>query len=165
MQKVISLLQPWAQLTVTPNPQTGQAEKRIETRSWPTNYRGRLAIHASKSPRDIKRLGGQEHFKDALYPYFAPNFSGAIYPITLTWTETENMVAPIWLPLGAIVGHVRLVDCIQMTAAWIETIGKKERAFGHYEVGRWAWLLADAELLPQPIPARGRLGIWDWEEE
>lgn len=39
--KVISLLQPWATLAVI-------GQKKIETRSWSTKYRGPLLIHASK---------------------------------------------------------------------------------------------------------------------
>jgi activating signal cointegrator 1 len=39
--KAITLTQPWATLVAI-------GAKRIETRSWPTNYRGPLAIHAAK---------------------------------------------------------------------------------------------------------------------
>jgi hypothetical protein len=37
--KAITLIQPWASLILAQH-------KRIETRSWPSNYRGPLAIHA-----------------------------------------------------------------------------------------------------------------------
>lgn len=39
--KVITLIQPWATLVAL-------GEKKIETRSWSTNFRGRIAIHAGK---------------------------------------------------------------------------------------------------------------------
>lgn len=39
--KAISLWQPWATLVAID-------AKRFETRSWKTNYRGLLAIHAAK---------------------------------------------------------------------------------------------------------------------
>lgn len=39
--KAITLIQPWASLIV-------DGRKKIETRSWPTSYRGLLAIHAGK---------------------------------------------------------------------------------------------------------------------
>lgn len=39
--RAISLLQPWATLVAL-------GAKRRETRSWPTRYRGPIAIHASK---------------------------------------------------------------------------------------------------------------------
>jgi activating signal cointegrator 1 len=40
--KAISICQPWATLIVI-------GAKRFETRSWKTDYRGILAIHASKT--------------------------------------------------------------------------------------------------------------------
>jgi hypothetical protein len=46
MMKAISLYQPWAALMVS-------GLKRIETRSWSTNYRGLLLIHAA-----LKELPG-----------------------------------------------------------------------------------------------------------
>jgi activating signal cointegrator 1 len=39
--KAISLWQPWATLIAL-------GEKKFETRSWLTNYRGQIAIHAAK---------------------------------------------------------------------------------------------------------------------
>ena len=39
--KVITLIQPWATLIML-------QEKKIETRSWSTNIRGEIAIHAGK---------------------------------------------------------------------------------------------------------------------
>lgn len=38
-----------------------------------------------------------------------------------------------------------------------------ERPFGHFGPGRWAWLLSEVERFDEPIPARGRQGIWTWE--
>ena len=55
--KAISLWQPWASLCVLPGP-NGRAVKTIETRSWPTKYRGPLAVHAAKrEPDQALRLG------------------------------------------------------------------------------------------------------------
>ena len=39
--KAITVLQPWAWLLAT-------GKKRCETRSWKTNYRGEILIHAGK---------------------------------------------------------------------------------------------------------------------
>jgi hypothetical protein len=39
--KALTLTQPWATLVAI-------GAKTIETRSWPTSYRGPLAIHAAK---------------------------------------------------------------------------------------------------------------------
>ena len=34
---------------------------------------------------------------------------------------------------------------------------------GHYEVGRYAWILEDVEII-EPIKAKGKLGIWNFEK-
>ena len=41
--KVLTIREPWASLI-------GEQIKIIETRSWPTNYRGELYIHAGVAP-------------------------------------------------------------------------------------------------------------------
>jgi hypothetical protein len=38
-----------------------------------------------------------------------------------------------------------------------------ERSFGDYTPGRYAWILTNIKPLPAPIPAKGALGLWDWE--
>ncbi|KXG09931.1 hypothetical protein AT864_01491 [Anoxybacillus sp. P3H1B] len=40
--KAITIKQPWATLIAL-------GEKKFETRSWKTNYRGKIAIHAGKT--------------------------------------------------------------------------------------------------------------------
>ena len=32
---------------------------------------------------------------------------------------------------------------------------------GHYEIGRYAWVLDDIEII-DPIPAKGKLSIWNY---
>jgi hypothetical protein len=39
---------------------------------------------------------------------------------------------------------------------------EQEKCFGNYDPGRWGWMLADVELLPKPVPAKGSLSLWDW---
>jgi activating signal cointegrator 1 len=58
--KGLSLWQPWAQLVAI-------GAKKIETRSWGTDYRGPLAIHATKAfPASAKNLCMGTPFMDAL---------------------------------------------------------------------------------------------------
>jgi hypothetical protein len=40
-------------------------------------------------------------------------------------------------------------------------ITEREWAFGDYGVGRYGWLLANLQVLPEPVPCRGALGLWD----
>jgi len=42
--RALTILQPWAHLIAT-------GEKLVENRTWATNYRGLLGIHAGRSPR------------------------------------------------------------------------------------------------------------------
>src|ERR1700744_118543 len=58
--KALTLTQPWASLVAL-------QEKRIETRSWLTAYRGELVIHAAKGfPADCKELCGDEPFRTSV---------------------------------------------------------------------------------------------------
>jgi len=36
--------------------------------------------------------------------------------------------------------------------------------FGHWAPGGWAWELADPQPLAEPIPAKGKQGVWEWKE-
>jgi len=35
--------------------------------------------------------------------------------------------------------------------------------YGDFRPGRWAWLLADIKPLDEPVPAKGKQGIWEWD--
>ena len=129
--KVLSLTEPYATLIKN-------GTKAIETRSWKTNYRGRLYIHASmtriqKSVRENKEL--------------------------MELVDINN------LNYGKIICSCDLVDCIEMTDEFIEKIkkNKKEYICGGYEVGRFAWILENIEVLDNPIWAKGHLGIWNMD--
>ena len=39
----------------------------------------------------------------------------------------------------------------------------EQRPFGDFIPGRYAWLLTDVQPLAEPIPAKGRQGLWGWE--
>lgn len=127
--KAISILQPWASLIAI-------GVKHIETRTWKTDYRGALAIHASKGFRD-----------EARSLCFDPTFARYIrFP----------------LPLGCIIAICRLGEVYPISASdWIPS---KERPFGDYTPGRYGWMLEDIHALAEPIPIKGRLRLWDWDE-
>ncbi|GAA0361169.1 hypothetical protein GCM10009540_96120 [Streptomyces turgidiscabies] len=38
-----------------------------------------------------------------------------------------------------------------------------EYYFGDYSDGRFAWELTEVKQLPQPIPAKGKQRLWNWE--
>ena len=127
--KVLSLTEPYATLIKN-------GIKTIETRSWKTNYRGRLYIHASSTtiPKDYREN-----------------------------KELMSLVDINKLNYGNIICFCELTDCIEMTCNFIEEIRKNrtECISGVYAPGRYAWILKDIVALDQPIPAKGHLGIWE----
>ena len=133
----LTLRQPWASLVAL-------EAKRIETRSWRTSYRGWLAIHAGKTLSKAERLlCEQEPFRAALLR-------------DTTLDSTHPLAAQ--LPRGCVIAVARFDSCLPMET--IEPPDEPERSFGDYAPGRYAWYLSHIHRLPQPIPARGALGLW-----
>ncbi len=129
--KVLSLTEPYATLIK-------EKKKSIETRSWKTNYRGELYIHASSTK------------------------------IPKEWKEKKELMALIddkTLNFGNIICKCNLVDCIYMTKDYIENMKKnnyQEFICGVYEEGRYAWILENVISLTEPLKAKGKLGIWNF---
>jgi hypothetical protein len=139
--KTLTLLQPWATLVAL-------EAKRIETRSWFTSYRGPLAIHAAKRmPKAAISLCWQAPFRTALE---AGGYSAGDCPAT----------NPFGLPLGAVIAVVVLIDVQHITLEYRPA--QPEYSFGDYTPGRFAWILRDVHRLPEPVQAKGRLGLWEW---
>lgn len=131
--KVLSLTEPCATLIK-------EKKKLVETRSWKTNYRGELYIHASatKIPKD--------------------------------WREDKefmDLVKDTPLNYGKIICKCKLVDCIYMTEEYVEKMRNNHQEYicGKYEVGRYAWVLEDIIPLEDAISVKGHLGIWSYEGE
>lgn len=118
--------------------------KRYETRPRRTNIRGRVAVHAGKT-----------------------RLMQAIMKMGLSGLEIWEMRAAVLfkkdLPLGAVVGTVEIVDCIPVEDV-VDSLTEQERALGDYSPGRWAWVLKNPVMFDTPIPARGKQGWWNWEE-
>jgi hypothetical protein len=145
--KAISLLQPWASLVAV-------GAKRIETRSWPTRYRGPLAIHASKkwAPYQTTYLNIWE-----IQTGLAPLTGKPLDLSRLSWPGVEDK----HLPLGVVLAVCNLVDCIPTENLTQGQIGT-DRPFGDFSLGRYGWILDNVKPLSRPIPAKGNLGLWDW---
>jgi activating signal cointegrator 1 len=140
--KALSLAQPYATLVAL-------GQKRIETRSWTTRYRGRLAIHASgRMPKENIALCSQPPFRAALEAggYIASSAASNSFD----------------LPMGAVLAIVTLVDVQRISTE--NTPGEPEYAFGDYTPGRYAWFLEDVCRLPEPIPAKGKLSLFTLED-
>ena len=130
--RILTLKEPFATLILN-------NVKKIETRSWRTNYRGELYIHAGiKKPK---------------YDYKSDEF--------------KKIADKYEYKPGYILCKCNLVDCIEMTEEYIDDIKKNhyiDYICGDFKVGRFAWILDDVEII-EPIKAKGRLGIWHFNEK
>lgn len=108
--------------------------KRYETRSWSTKHRGPVLIHAGKSVwgPDAVRFGLELHHSGLL----PSRLSG--------------------LPRGAIIAIAELVDVVPS-----EMVERDDLVSGPFLPAAFAWRLAAVRILPEFIPWRGRLGLWD----
>jgi hypothetical protein len=125
--KAISLWQPWASLWLSPL-------KVHETRHWPTDFRGWLAVHATK--RLVSDVG--EELDELCVAQF-----GAM------WRRT--------LPRGAILGAVHLVDCAPTE---IIVPSADDLECGDFSYGRYGWKRDEWKRLPEPVPYIGRQGFF-----
>lgn len=134
--RALTVKQPWASLLVA-------GIKTIENRSWTTNYRGPLAIHAGQGVERNAR---------------------AMIERSLGWPLAEDDVERYrlgeTLPAGAIVGVVELLDVVpveQVTAPIDQP----------WRIGPYCWLVRPLrEYAPREMPRLpGKLGLWHWESD
>lgn len=145
--KAITLYQPWASLLVA-------GVKRYETRSWPTKYRGPLAIHAAQCCVKLPPLWGPDHNMTLLN---VPEVVEACVQAGLP-TDLD------WFPYGAMVGEVWLTN-VRLTAVQHSTpLRPIEMYLGDFSAGRYAWECVEHRRYETPVPARGHQRIWNWEE-
>jgi hypothetical protein len=153
--KAISLWQSWASLIVT-------GAKKIETRSWRTNVRGTVAIHATKKVTiEAIKLLATEVFQQGLKSLLPKNMKSIIME---------------FLPRGAIIGTVEIIGCLLIVTndelneiayldngkQWVE-VGGNEYHYGDYTPDRYAWMLTNPVIFDKPIPAKGSQGFWNWD--
>jgi hypothetical protein len=177
----LSLHQPWASAVAL-------GVKTVETRSWSTNYRGPLLIHAtSRRPRDIWR-----HESDEDWPIWIDHIA-----LSGCWQADEGDDG--WWryqfngPLGALIAMCDLVAVAPVPTAESEavdwyttppgvrdrgwgiahdssvepddpdwrfyTVDESQRPLGDFTYGRFMWLLDNIEPI-EPKPYRGRQRLW-----
>lgn len=132
--KTISIHQPWAQLIIL-------GLKQYETRNYPIQHRGPLAIHATKS-REFETL------------FFDPAF--------LPWLEAWGYNSPADLAYGAVLGTVNLLSVHVSNECQPNAF---ERAWGDWSKGRFVWKLELVERFERPVTVQGQRGLWEWEPE
>lgn len=144
MLKALSIKQPWASLIA-------HGIKDIENRTWKTNYRGRIFIHAS--------------FRPAFISGYVQNL-----PVGF-WTglreAQKHLLLNSFQDKGAIIGEVDIVDCVEdHPSIWAE---KTERIF-NINSGKFLpkssvynWVLANPVLYDEPIlNVKGKLSFWEF---
>jgi len=131
VDRALSLTQPWATLMAID-------AKRVETRAWNTNYRGWIAIHASKGfPMECRNLCYSSPFGLAM----------------------ANCISPDDLPLGQILAVTEIVES-RRTEHVGASLSEQEIALGDYSPGRYAIFTRGVRRLKQPITIKGALSIW-----
>lgn len=134
--KALSLWQPWATLIAI-------GAKQWETRSWNTQYRGDVLIHASKNESALD-VCSQSPFCAALVAAGYPN-------------------ARRDLPRGKALCVAELV-AVLTTEEVRGSISTMERDFGNYANGRYAWKFENIRRLIHPFDLRGQQGLWELDE-
>ncbi len=124
--KALTICQPYAQLIV-------RSEKRVENRSWSTNYRGPIAIHAGKS-RDWLSEDDEARFHFLHDP----------------------------LVFSAVLGTATLIDCLHIDRIERGEYDRRHpwlRTHEHTE-GTWCWVLDHIHRFRTPLPWKGAQGLW-----
>jgi hypothetical protein len=74
-------------------------------------------------------------------------------------------LAPDTLETGGVVGVVELVDILPLTAAEYETHRDEHLAGRRFREPMFGWVLASPRRLPQVVPARGRMSLFNVDLE
>ena len=152
----LSIRNPWAWAIVS-------GLKPVENRSWVTHFRGRFAVHAcgdlltAADDMDVieRYEGVLEPVAEALVAYpddFARHLGRLVY-LGPDEAFRASIAALARVPLreepGYIIGEVDLVDCVKgYKSPWSVK-------------GQWQFVLANPEIYPEPIPAKGKLNFWE----
>lgn len=161
-RRALTIWQPLASLLFLPE---GRGFwKQYETRSWKTDYRGEIWIHASaKDVREVLRsvtrqstlwyLG--EGVLRILYPDGPPPGTDWQTVVEMLRTSRDGI-----LPRKALIGTARLADCLEITEELRAKQSPRELALGNWRPGSYAWVLKDRRLLPAPLTQNGQQGLW-----
>jgi hypothetical protein len=127
--KALTICQPYAELIA-------RGDKPIENRTWPTSYRGPLAIHAGKSRAWL----GDEDEEAALYAVDVRRIAfGAVVAVA-------DLVACLPAQYPA--------DTYNWPASW------RHLSDHEHANGPWCWVLENVRRI-DPVFVRGAQGLWE----
>ena len=125
--KALSIRQPWAGLIVS-------GFKDIENRTWSTNVRGRIYIHASATwaviPTGVIQVVAER--------------------LSIRYGIAEDYLVNQLKPpqRGVIIGEVDIINCVRASESeWFD--------------GPYGFQLGNPVVYQQPIPYKGRLGFFE----
>lgn len=124
--KALTVKQPWAELIVS-------GAKDIENRTWRTNFRGRVLIHAAKIPVSSEELSA--------------------YPLPALHRELRNYsLKGSTFSVCSIIGSVEIVDCVMNhPSEWAEK-----------GVWNWV-LAKPHKYEKPILNVKGKLSLWDYD--
>lgn len=158
--KAITVKQPWASLICIQRKDNSQLGiKNIENRTWKTNFRGRILIHAGSKP-------ALEYRERSLLGFYQIGMTEQMILEANKYLNWINFLKEN----SAIIGSVEIIDCvINHPSIWAE---KSE--FSPYRVSGveneelkpiYNWVLANPILFNKPIlNVKGKLSFWEPEE-
>ena len=125
--KVLTIKQPWATLIM-------QGDKRFEFRSWKTNYRGELLIHAGK--------GIDKEAMKRLSKYIPENL------------PSEKILGKVKL-VDCIEMSTEFKEILLKENKDIYTDSSFKENYG--------WKLENVEVFDKTIETKGKLGLWEYK--
>lgn len=162
--KAITLWQPWAELMML-------GLKLFETRSWATDHRGPLAIHAAKRKVNWREVHPYVQSVLADHGYYDGgrqfNYGSIIGVGNLTGcyrtpTDREDRIAYHKKAdvecLGAVLESPTISEPIYIPPS------EPELLFGDYSPGRFAWHMPDVRAI-KPVECGGAQRLWTIPEE
>jgi hypothetical protein len=114
--------------------------KPVENRSWKTDFRGRIYIHASQT------------IDHAAFRYLP-----ATLPHKIISQFMPDGIAPTGMfKTGAIIGEVDVIDCK------FRFPDENANLYSVWHVpGQWGWILANPAFYDLPVPYKGRQRLFE----
>lgn len=126
--KAITISQPYASLIA-------EGQKFVENRTWPTRYRGPIAIHAGKGTQYLTKRELAEYPSGCIVA--EANLVDCVHLQEVMARNPEDIVGLAGVTVGQLLQH-------------------------EHTEGPWCWILKDIRKLETPKPIVGKQGLWDF---